>query len=192
MPQTVNQPSPIAEVLQRFRAGDDDAFREIYESHKSMVINVAAHMTGDRDLALDVAQEVFVRLYRAADRIREPAALSSWLYRVTIRESIDAGRREAVRRRPVPGPTCHEDDVADGLEREDEVRRMRAALARLSPKLREVAVLRYVEGLGYERIAEALDIRIGTVKSRIFRAHEALERDLIADGGDDDEPGGGA
>lgn len=152
----------------------------IYERHKSLVYNVAASLTGDRDAALDVAQDVFVRLYQEAATLREPAAVSSWLYKVTVRRAIDAGRRDATRRtRPLePWTADSGPDAVEGLAREETRASVRRAVAALPPKLREVAVLRYLEGLSYEDVAGALSLRVGTVKSRLFRAHEALETAL--------------
>ncbi|MBI4614818.1 MAG: RNA polymerase sigma factor [Planctomycetes bacterium] len=170
----------IPELLEAFRKGDREAFRTIFERHEAMVYSVAAHLTGDRELARDVAQEVFVRLFAERDRIREPRALSTWLYRVAVREAIDASRREGLRRGlPLEDPAVRQTassgtspgEAAAELETRERVRR---ALLSLSPRLRAVAVLRYLEGLSYEEIGEALGLGAGTVKSRLFRAHEAL------------------
>lgn len=152
----------------------------IYERHKSLVFNVAANLIGDRDAALDVAQDVFVSLYQDAATLREPAALSTWLYKVTVRRSIDAGRRITTRRtRPLDASAIDAGpDASEGLTREETRVRVREALGALPPKLREVAVLRYLEDLPYEAIARALSLNVGTVKSRLFRAHEALEASL--------------
>lgn len=147
-----------------------------------MVHGVAARVTGNSNLALDVTQEVFVRLFEERGSIRDPQALPAWLHRVTLRSAIDASRRERVRRTEPMERVSGRADLRTMPEEEatrlEEAERVTRALAELPPKYREVLVLRYIEGAEYGSIAAALGLAIGTVKSRLFRAHEALERAL--------------
>jgi RNA polymerase sigma-70 factor (ECF subfamily) len=185
-------------ALVRDLASDDAAVRrralaDLYARHQTRVFNVAYRVLGSHADAQDVAQDVFLHV---ADRIRSfrgDASLTSWVYRVTVNLSIDRRRREARRAvpramgesdgegevgSPRPGVAGAPPDPASEAQRAEGERRVRAALERLSPKLRAVVVLRYFENLSYEELAEVLQMSIGTVKSRLNRAHAALERIL--------------
>ena len=184
------------ELVRQMCSGDADlanrALSEIYEKYNGRVYNTAYRILGDRDLAADVTQETFIAILRKASKFRFRAAFSSWLYRVAVNLCIDT-RRKVNRRRPL---SLSEPDVESWVEEEDSPLRpenpgpmeiagraelhqeMARAIARLNPRLAVVVVLRYVEGLGYEEIAEVLVMPLGTVKSRLNRAHAALEADL--------------
>jgi RNA polymerase sigma-70 factor (ECF subfamily) len=200
-------PDDDGELIRVLATGDPgerrEALGQLFDRHQRRVFNVAWRVLGDRVLAEDVVQEVFTRLPRVAKGFRGDASLTSWLYRVTVNRAIDRRRREA--RRParrfgdtpieiegsgLPGrarPTSPEGE-ARAHERAE---RVQAALLTLSPKLRAVAVLRYVEGLSYEELAEAIGCSLGTIKSRLNRAHTALAAALAdfatAPGEADDE-----
>jgi RNA polymerase sigma-70 factor (ECF subfamily) len=158
----------------------------LYERYRERVYNVALRVVGNGDEAADVLQEVFLLLFRKIHRFREQAFFASWVYRITVNLSLDHLRR----RRRAPLPTA-EDSILDaalettgltGPERRladrDLERHVRIALRRLSPRLRIVIVLRYLEGLAYGDIAEILECSVGTVKSRLNRAHAAMRREL--------------
>jgi len=187
-------PDPDLELVQALQSGDPAARRKaltaLYDRHQRRVFNVAMRVLGDWGAAQDVAQDVFMNLERRVRTFRSDASFVSWVYRIAVNRAIDHRRREA--RRPAARmgdiPVGLEDsglpgrsraDAPDqGLGRADVQQRVQEALLRLSPKLRAIAVLRYVEGLSYEQLAEALDCSMGTVKSRLNRAHAALSRDL--------------
>jgi RNA polymerase sigma-70 factor (ECF subfamily) len=179
----------VRALLEDDPAGRREALGALYERHSARVFNVALRVTGSRDKAMDVVQEVFLSLPARARSFRGEASFTSWLYRLTVNRAIDRRRWEARRRASSLGdlsPDAEEGAFLHGgsesadsrLERGEEADRVQAALLRLSPKLRAVAVLRYLEGLTYEELAEALDCSIGTVKSRLNRAHAALARAL--------------
>jgi RNA polymerase sigma-70 factor, ECF subfamily len=165
------------------------ALAELYERHQTRVFNTAYRVLGSTADAQDVTQEVFLHVADRIGSFRGDSSLTSWVYRVTVNLSIDARRRAS--RRPAakggegdgapgdaaesrPGTSAPVDPVA-AAEREESERRVHAALDRLSPKLRAVVVLRYFENLSYEDIADVMQTSIGTVKSRLNRAHTALE-----------------
>jgi RNA polymerase sigma-70 factor (ECF subfamily) len=171
------------------------ALGDLYDLYHDRVLNTAYRVAGSQADAADLTQEVFLQV---ADRIhgfRGDASLMSWIYRVTVNLSIDARRRRARRpARPLSGPGEDGDlDVSQGgrgtsgppedpalaAERAERDRGVREALDRLSPKLRAVVVLRYFENLSYEQLAEVLGTSMGTVKSRLNRAHAALEGILV-------------
>jgi RNA polymerase sigma-70 factor (ECF subfamily) len=188
-------------TLVRDLASEDAATRrralgDLFDRHQTRVYNIAYRVLGSSTDAQDIAQEVFLQI---ADRIkgfRGDSSLTSWVYRMTVNLAIDARRRKARRaavglggaagadgepldpseaRPGVAGTPVDPEAAALGLEREEQVRR---ALDRLSPKLKAVVVLRYFENLSYEEVADVLEASIGTVKSRLNRAHAALERIL--------------
>jgi RNA polymerase sigma-70 factor (ECF subfamily) len=162
----------------------------LYERHADALVNVAWRVGGDWAGAQDVVQDVFMSLPARIATFRGESSLSSWLYRIAVNRAIDVRRYE--RRRPAAGLGAVPDDLLEGARapsgrsndppepRDDapEAAAVRAALAALSPKLRAIAVLRYVEGLSYEELTEVLGCSLGTVKSRLNRAHAALARRL--------------
>ena len=194
-------PDPDLELVQALQAGDAEARQRalaaLFDRHQQRVYNVAARVLGDWGAAQDVAQDVFLSLERRIRTFRKDASFVSWIYRITINRAIDHRRREA--RRPaarmgdhVPPltssglPGRSEPMSADErLHRGESQDRVQAALDRLSPKLKAIAVLRYVEGLSYDELAEALGCSMGTVKSRLNRAHAALAKDLGSPPGGD-------
>jgi len=174
-------------LVERHRYGDPGAFEEIYERFGEMVFNLALRLAGDREEAADLTQETFLRVYRHLGKFGGRSTLKTWVYRVALNHC----RSRLARRRPPARPIEAEDgrfepvDPARGPEARalagDAGRRVTSALAALPPAFREAVVLRDLEGLTYEEIAEVLGMRIGTVRSRIARGRDALRR-LLAPG----------
>jgi len=174
--------------------GLEGPFRDVYEQYKDRVYNVCYRITGSPTDALDAAQETFGILFRKISGFRFEAKFSSWVYRIAVNASIDLKRRASrrwvasldnLRETDDAGEKGHldlRDDSVEGPqaaasrhELEEEVQK---AIGRLSDKMRAIIVLRYLEGLSYDEIAETLQISLGTVKSRLARAHQALDREL--------------
>ena len=190
-------PDPDAKlVLACQRRGSrclEGPFRELYERFKDRVYNVCFRTTGNATDALDAAQETFGIVFRRVGEFRFQSRFSSWVYRIAVNASIDLKRRSRTRRfasletvQEAGNPDGSRFEINDESvempsasasrrELEEEIQR---AILRLSPKLRQIVVLRYVEDLSYEEVAEVLGISLGTVKSRLSRAHEALDREL--------------
>jgi RNA polymerase sigma-70 factor, ECF subfamily len=168
------------------------ALADVYERFAEGLLNVAWRVTGDHAAAEDVVQDVFLTLEARIATYRGDASLSAWLYRITVNRAIDQrrheGRRPALRLGGVPedllegarSPRGATPQTPEPAEQTPDERRVQEALAGLSPKLRAIAVLRYVEGLSYEQLAEVLGASLGTVKSRLNRAHAALAKALGA------------
>ena len=174
-------------------SGLEGPFRTLYNQYKDRVYNVCYRVTGNATDALDASQETFGILFRKIGGFRFQSRFSSWVYRIAINASIDLKRRQNPRRlASLEAITSSEEnegtrfdledptadlpaEVASRRELESEVQR---AISRLSPKLRSITVLRYIESLSYDEIAESLDISLGTVKSRLSRAHAAMDREL--------------
>ena len=192
---------PDLELVRDLTSGSADRRRDalaaLYERYGRRVFNVAWRVTSDWNRAQDVTQDVFLTLKERVGSWRGDASLGSWLYRLAVNRAIDHRRRE--QRRPAwrmgDGPLDEEvrrprgEDAtvfpSDALDREEQDARVRAALERLSPKLRAILVLRYLEGLSYEDLAAVLACSLGTVKSRLNRAHAAFKEALEAEGGGD-------
>jgi len=168
-------------LVESCRRGERDAFRALFEAYKDRVYSIALRFSGDEALAMDIAQDVFVKLFSSIGEFRGEAAFSTWIYRLVVNCCLDHKRR-SWRLIPIA------DDLlamlrapGDSLDRmlHSEMReRVRAAVEKLSPELRMVVVLRYTEGLSYDEIAEVLGCASGTVASRLNRAHKMLERRL--------------
>jgi len=182
----------LVERCQRARSREyRTAFGELYEAYKDRVYNVTYRITGNASDALDAAQETFGILFRKIRSFRFRSKFSSWVYRIAVNAAIDLKRRGVGRRLPsseggTEGLQADAVDIEDkrtrgpvreagASELEEEVQR---AVSALSPKLRGIIALRHVEGLSYEEISQALRCSLGTVKSRLARAHSALEATL--------------
>jgi RNA polymerase sigma-70 factor (ECF subfamily) len=173
--------------------GLEGAFRALYDQFKDRVYNVCYRITGNPTDALDASQETFGIMFRKVGEFRFESKFSSWVYRIAVNASIDHKRRSSTRALtsleagadPARGETPKYDVQDDRIEmpiaaasRHELEAEIQAAIGRLSPKMRAITVLRYVENLSYDEIAESLQISLGTVKSRLSRAHEALDREL--------------
>ena len=194
----MDERDPDLELVRDLAGEDVDRQRRalglLYERYSRRIFNVAYRVLGDWDAAQDVTQEVFLHLSRRIATVRGDAGLTSWLYRITVNRAIDARHRE--KRRPAwrMGDSVLEGDVkrprGDDAVEDPDAGRVRDALAveverslgRLSPKLRAILVLRYLEGLSYEELSEVLACSMGTVKSRLNRAHTAM-REAMEEGG---------
>lgn len=160
-----------------------EGIRALFEAYKDKVYSIALRYSGDSAAAMDIAQDTFVKLLSGADDgFRGEAHFESWLYRVVVNACLDYHRRSRRWATLIEGVTdairpVRETALGDILRAEarDEVREM---VAKLPPEQRIVVILRYTEALSYEEIAEAAGCSMGTVASRLNRAHKTLERRL--------------
>ena len=162
------------DVITRFRAGDAEAVRAVYERHGGAVHTVARSIVGDPELVAEVVQQTFLKAWRAAATFDGNRELAPWLYSIARRTAIDVLRRE---RRPTTGDHEPETDVAVttlSFERTWEIHEVRRALDDLPEGEREVVRLSHLLGLTHIEIADRLGIPVGTVKSRSDRAHRRL------------------
>jgi RNA polymerase sigma-70 factor (ECF subfamily) len=176
-------------LVERHRCGDLQAFDEVYSRFGEMVYNLALRLAGNREEAADLTQETFLRIYRHLGSFGGRSTLKTWIFRIAINhcrdrlsrhyppmQSIDADPEEGGVSLADPGRGPEALAVAA-----DEGRRVTAGLSRIPPVFREAVVLRDLEGLSYEEIAEVLGVRVGTVRSRIARGREHL-RTLLEKG----------
>ena len=169
------------------------AFEELYRRYKDKIFATAYRVTGRYDEAADIVQETFLRVHSKLAKLRFKAKFSSWLYKVCVNLALDSRRRSSLRHahsldETSPTGASYVNIIADADATDPEAAaaasemsaRMQEALDELSPKLRAVIVLRYFVGLSYEEVSQVMDMSLGTVKSRINRAHEQL-RPLLAE-----------
>jgi RNA polymerase sigma-70 factor, ECF subfamily len=183
-------PLPDLELVVKARGGDRNAFRDLVVRHQRRVYAVALGIVRDRDLAWDVSQEAFVRVHQHLAEFRDDAAFSTWLRRITARVAIDVLRKERPSRRQeiadVPEPTLREaapgvlstalgTDPQQTVLRRELSGRLGEALAQLPDLHRTILVLREMDGLSYEELAERLGIPKGTVMSRLFHARRKMQ-----------------
>jgi RNA polymerase sigma-70 factor (ECF subfamily) len=177
----VSRPERDEDLVERSRRGDRAAFTELVRRHESRVYALGLRILGDPDDARDAAQDTFLTVYRKLGQFRGDALFTTWLHRIGVNCCYDVLRR--ARRQPLlrvvdddapevgPPVDDHADDVAGTLD-------AASALARLPEDYRVVLVLADVQDLPYEEIAKALDVPIGTVKSRVHRGRIALAKVL--------------
>jgi len=177
-------------LVTRARAGDGEAFRALVVRYQRKVYAVALGIVKDPDLAWDVAQDAFVRVYTHLGEFKGESAFSTWVFRIATHLGIDAVRRERTRSKQ-DVDEADELAIAEGGEgilatalgtnpQETALRRelrdkMTEALAQIPEKHRTILVLREVEGLSYEELAERLGINKGTVMSRLFHARKKMQ-----------------
>ncbi len=176
------------------QTGLEGPFKELYDLYKDRIYNVCYRITGNATDALDASQETFGIVFRKLSGFRFESKFSSWAYRIAVNTSIDLKRRsrsrkvaslDAIRERNHRAGGQPYDPVDERVEmpmaaasRHELEREVQAAIGRLSHKLQAITVLRYNESLSYEQISETLQISLGTVKSRLSRAHQVLDREL--------------
>lgn len=182
-------PDADAELVERARRGDVRAFEMLVVKYQRRIERLIGRMVRDTDLVEDIAQETFVRAYRAMPQFRGESAFYTWLYRIAVNSAKKA--LAELKRDPLvlEGSRQSEEgeetsrveneltngETPEGLLASKEIAAaVNAAIEALSEDLRQAITLREIEGLSYEEISEAMNCPIGTVRSRIFRAREAI------------------
>ena len=164
------------ELIDRYLAGDVEAFNELMDAHEDRVFAICLRMLQDREAALDATQDTFLTVFRKADRYKAQAAFSTWLYRVAVNTCYDHLRRRK-RKQADPLPETHDPpdvgstDLYEAIEVRPDIE---SALADLSPEFRAAVVLVDLQGMSLEQASDTLDVPTGTVKSRLFRARRQL------------------
>ena len=182
------------ELVARAKAGDDHAFAQLMQNNETRIYNLTLRMTGNPEDAMDLTQDAFLNAWRGLKFFKGDSAFSTWVYRLASNACIDFLRRRK-RRTDIsaPMPTYEEadsqPDIPDDrfhpeqeLERQELRRAVLNGLEQLSPEHRQVLVMREINGLSYQEIADILDLEAGTVKSRIARARISLRKRLLEDG----------
>jgi RNA polymerase sigma-70 factor (ECF subfamily) len=173
-----------AECVRRVQRGETDAFETLVRRHEKTIFNLVYRMLGDTEEAAEVSQEVFLSAFRATGQFRGDANFSTWLYRIAInhastrRKTLNSRQRKVVPiesadslHDPEPGPP-------EILERQEIREKVQFALNQLEPDDAAVILLRDMQDVSYSEVAHVLQIPVGTVKSRLHRARQALKSRL--------------
>ena len=195
MTKTPSAPAPTSGetdlmLVERTVAGDQKAYELLVLKYQRRIERLIGRMVRDTDLVQDIAQETFIRAYRALSQFRGEAQFYTWLYRIAVNTAkkalVDLKRDPVVSESSLRGGD--EDEETSGVENElttsetpetvlaakEIAATVNSAMEALPEELRQAVTLREIEGLSYEEIAEAMNCPIGTVRSRIFRAREAI------------------
>ncbi len=186
----MNAPDADAPLIERIKNGDVKAFEMLVVKYQRRIERLIGRMVRDVDLVPDIAQETFIRAYRAIPQFRGESAFYTWLYRIavnTAKKTLGELKRDplvtesARASRDDDDETSRtENELTDGetpeaiLASKEIAAAVNAAIEALSEELRQAITLREIEGLSYEEIAEMMNCPIGTVRSRIFRARESI------------------
>ena len=183
-----------AAIVRKVLGGDANAFETLVLEYEKNVYNIALRMTGNSEDAADMTQEAFIKAYNSLQSFRGDSKFSVWLYRIVSNVCLDFLRSK--NRRPTVSLSVEDDDGEDAqldvadesqspellLDRKLTRESVRRGLDSLPPDYRQILLLREIQGLSYDEIAQALGLEVGTVKSRIFRARKRLCTFLIDDG----------
>ena len=191
---TMLNPDPDAALVERVKQGDVRAFEMLVVKYQRRIERLIGRMVRDVDLVADIAQETFIRAYRALPQFRAESAFYTWLYRIAVNTAkkalVDMKRDPVMTYTSLQGSDDDDETYRGGMEPTDGetpeallaskeiAATVNAAIAALSEDLRQAITLREIEGLSYEEISDVMNCPIGTVRSRIFRAREAIAERL--------------
>ena len=191
---TMLNPDPDAALVERVKQGDVRAFEMLVVKYQRRIERLIGRMVRDVDLVADIAQETFIRAYRALPQFRAESAFYTWLYRIAVNTAkkalVDMKRDPVMTFTSLQGSDDDDETYRGGMEPTDGetpeailaskeiAATVNAAIAALSEDLRQAITLREIEGLSYEEISDVMNCPIGTVRSRIFRAREAIAERL--------------
>jgi RNA polymerase sigma-70 factor (ECF subfamily) len=195
--QSTAQAETDEELVRQASAGRSEAFDELVTRYQDRVFNVLTRMSGSAQDAEDLAQETFLKAYRALNSFRQGSKFYTWLFRIAVNTGFSRRRQEG-RRKSHEGarldggsgedsdewsleavaPERTDSDPARNLEKEQLRARVREGLREIDPDYRTILVLRDIEGMDYDGIAETLDISTAAVKSRLHRARQEMARIL--------------
>jgi RNA polymerase sigma-70 factor (ECF subfamily) len=170
------------ELIEACQRGDQDAFAILFHAHSDKVYSIALRYAGDAAAAMDIAQDTFLKLLSHIGQFRSDAKFDTWLYRLVVNSCLEHQRRSRKLRPVLDGildAMCAvHDTVLHDLLRQERQEAVHEVVAKLPPDQRIVVILRYMEELSYEDIADIAGCSTGTVASRLNRAHKVLERRL--------------
>ena len=170
-------------LLARIAAGDRLAFEELLDAYQMRIYRLALRFTGSVADAEDLTQEIFLAVYQSAASFRGRSSAGTWIYRVAMNHCLEFRRKRRIESVPLEEETAlpfmdARDDPLEQAGRSEMRRRVDTAISCLSPVHRDVVVLHELQGLTYQEVAAALDVPVGTVKSRLSNAFRKL-RELL-------------
>ena len=179
------------ELVERIQSGDQDAFKDLVEKYQRKVYSICYGMLKDSESSMDVSQEVFIKVYRYIGKFNRESSFYTWLYRITVNMCIDHIRKNSRVKKVEYDDSLSHDGEVEGEEhilpstlglhpdkvygRKELRQKMLEALETLSEKHRTILILREVEGLSYEEMADVLNISKGTVMSRLYHARRYFQ-----------------
>jgi len=191
------EPITDSALIEQIQQGDRSALGTLLERHQQRMFNVAFRMVSNRDDAAEITQDAMLKVCEHIDGFRSDAKITTWMTRIVMNLSISLLRKRKVRDHvslESAGAHRNGDDQATGLrqvladssepgpdqrvETSEMLERLKTAIGRLDEDFRAVLVLRDIEQMDYQQIAEALELKVGTVKSRLFRARLALRQEV--------------
>lgn len=181
-----------SDLVARALTGREECFEELVRRYQRPIAAYVFRLVGNYDSALDLTQEVFIKIYGSLHRYRAEYKFSTWIYKIAHNAAIDHLRRNAVRAQafapqsegetfelPLESPHPTPEQASERAERRAEIETL---VGQLQPIYRELVVLRHTQDLSYDEIAEVTGLPLGTVKNRLFRAREALRQLLVQRG----------
>lgn len=172
-------------VLKCREEDNSEAFEELLVKYESKIYNTCFYMLKNKDDAMDAAQEVCIKIYKSINRFKGESKFSTWVYRITYNTCIDylKKRKDEISYDDVISIEIHSENRVDNIIESKELKlELKRCILNLSNDFRTIIMLRDINGLSYQEIAQILNIEVGTVKSRISRAREALKKELIKNG----------
>jgi RNA polymerase sigma-70 factor (ECF subfamily) len=175
-----------AACVRRLQRGDTGAFEVLVQRHERTIFNLVYRMLGDYDDAAETSQEVFLSAYRAIGQFRGEANFSTWLYRIALNHAASRRKSASARQKrlvPIDSADMVDDGQvgpAESLEKKELRESVQRALSELDAEDAAVILLRDLQDVSYEDVAHVLKIPVGTVKSRLHRARQALKARLAA------------
>jgi len=179
--QETPQAAEMAELISRSQSGSLEAFEELYNLFKHKVYGLAFNLSRDHQVAEDLTQDIFLKVFSSIRSVDRPELFPAWVYRIALNTCYSHLKREKVYDEKLEMMAPDEDGQADSAfdSRHDDLdRAVKEAVARLPERLRTVFLLHEVEGLTHEEIAETLGCRVGTSKSQLFKARMKLRKIL--------------
>ena len=184
------------DLVQEAKSGNDGAFEEIIKRYEQKICSTIYYMVKNKDIVEDIAQEVFIKLYKNLSNFNEKSSLYTWIYRITINACYDEIKKEnkisyistSVEDDDGEEKEIEYEDSSQDVDRivEEKLQRMELikAINKLEEEQRAIIILRDIQGFTYWEIADMLHLKLGTVKSKISRAREALKEELVRSGFD--------
>ena len=173
-----------SELIHSTLDGRTEAYGELVIRHQDRLFRMIFQLTGDRQEAEDIAQETFVQAYVKLESFHGASAFFTWLYRIAFNLTVSRSRKKRptisvdVAREKGSEPEADTPEVGTDMEQAEDVQLLKEALEKLSEEHRAILLLREIEGHDYDTIADLLDVRVGTVRSRLHRARSSL-RDIL-------------
>jgi RNA polymerase sigma-70 factor (ECF subfamily) len=172
------------ECVRRLQRGESEIFEVLVRRYQKTIFNVVYRVLGDYQEAAEISQEVFLSVYRAVGQFRGDASFSTWLYRIALnhastrRKSMASWQKQTVPIDVVDPVSDQRLEPGQAMEQKERQQRVQKALNSLEPHDAMIILLRDLQGVPYEELAQILDIPLGTVKSRLHRARQALKLQL--------------